>query len=681
MAITTRVALFGMLMGAFACGEQGVPQTPIDSQAQRFARPVSAFFSGVYPRFWGASPSITVDTARLSIDGEYPDRVVAQLPGLGVPCPAPLVNWTARRLFQTSSSPASIPRGMRRYCLYTWTGTGQPTAQAFQQGSSVESVRDHMAVAPASALTLAEVTQAGYAEEYGAAVGQPPVQTGLNAILPRIAILDTSPDSTLGTPGWHTLGLNDHGYALANMVQNLQIVPGLAGAPPASLVTTRLTMDLYVDPTTLEVERDPMGGGDFGTIGVLAEKIHEEVDAWRNRGVGEPLIVNLSLGWDPLYGGDAGTPDTWPFDVQAVYDALYEAACEGAVVVASSGNRAGGPDGAMNPIFPAAWGDRVVDDVGCADLLGGAPLDYADLDEKPLIYAVGGVDEEGRDLAVSRLNSRPAIVAYGDHAVDTDYLGAYTSILTGTSVSSAVVAAVAGVAWHNTPTRAGYEVMESVTESGWDTNDISNAFCAAGPGGCGPARVVDMCRAIQYTCMVKYPGDCVHVPPMAPCPVTPVDGTPDPADIASFESGAITMPLAFPFAPRAASDCSGGAIDLYNEDPWRASDPCPHQQYYDFAVEPWTQPQPTHDTCPPCYIDTGAGQVYLEWEGKLSDLDSLSLYLKDGSGNVKSYTTKSVPPTDTVIYTVSSSVFTGIETAWITGVMGEQSYSVAIELR
>lgn len=669
-----------------ACLASGGGSGPVEGDAERAVVSFVGYAGPLRPLVAGAG-LVARDLALSPVVGEYAPRVLFKVATSTTPCPVPNAGWAVRPLFASAALP-TVPPGLARYCLFEWVGTGAPVLPATGQ-TMLDQEPDHMAVTPQTAPSLVEITQEGFAAETAFALRTAPLHSADPAPLPRLALLDTSPSSDL-TPGgqaWMQVGRNDHGYTLANLLREMTIVEVEAVEPllpdpvfaPAVELRSRLAMDLYV-ATDGSVLRDPVGGGDFGTIALLAEAIHAEVEAWVADGRPGPLIVNLSLGWNPIWGGDDPSPAAWPLDVQAAYDAIYEASCRGALVVAAAGNRSGGPSGAVGPVYPAAWETRLLSDAQCLAIAGGVLSDYTAVDDRPVVYAVGAVDEHLVDLAISRVGSRPPRVAFGDHATGVDHLGAPMSILTGTSVSAAVVSAAAALVWHNLPSLQGWQVMQSLDGVSPTAGPVAPAFC---PGGsCGAAAVVNLCNALRQACEVDRPaGSCARVISPVDCAEPPVDGSPDPAEAALFASSTPTVALSFPYLPRAAVACGAGTIDLYHDEPWRAEDPCPDLQFYEFVVEPWTEPQPTHDICPPCYIEAATGVVYLEWEGRLGTMDSLTLTLQSTGGALRSFTTSKVPPADALTYTLSPALLVGVEKAWVTGVTAETAYTAGVELR
>ena len=167
--------------------------------------------------------------------------------------------------------------------------------------------------------------------------------------------------------------------------------------------------------------------------------------------------MNLSLGWDPALGG-LETPDSdIPAPALAVRTALEHAVCEGALVIAAAGNRSGGPTEETGPLLPAAWEERAGPTRARCEALGVTTRDQnfplpGQLAYRPLVFAAGGVRADDSPLFNSREGSEPRLVAFGDH-VKVPAPGAqegplWTGLLTGTSVSAAVVSASVAAAWY-----------------------------------------------------------------------------------------------------------------------------------------------------------------------------------------------------------------------------------------
>ena len=328
--------------------------------------------------------------------------------------------------------------GLDRFCVYTpEPGSDRP----FVAPPNLKAARDRLAIStagedlvPRSPLTdvshLNRVDQA-LSEEFLRETGQLPPDSGLPSGPPNVQItfLDTEPDGPLASSPPTPPG-PQHGFAVAHLAQELVCKAG-DGLCAATVLSKRALN--YQASSGLAHQLPSRLPGSIGTISDLAVAIAEAVLACPSE---KRLILNLSIGWDgeaDLDGNDAIDRDP---AVQSVYAALQFAAREGVLVIAAAGNRRGGGlDDSNWPILPAAW-----------DLWpAGKP--------SKLVYAVGGVDWQGLPLPNSRTNALPVRVAYGDHATLEvgNHSGVYTTVYTGSSVSTAVVSAAAAVIWHLLP--------------------------------------------------------------------------------------------------------------------------------------------------------------------------------------------------------------------------------------
>jgi hypothetical protein len=167
------------------------------------------------------------------------------------------------------------------------------------------------------------------------------------------------------------------------------------------------------------------------------------------------LIINLSLGWDPI--------KTDPDSLENVYMQmlLERAYCRGVLVIAAAGNETGS-EGA---VMPAALESQAPPRCGAS-----APATIY----RPLIHAVGAVDRYGERLALSRPWSEPRLVAYGSQVtVPTGAGQNLTPPLTGTSIAAAVVSGIAEVVWSARPRLDAAGVMTLIYESGDDLAPVS----------------------------------------------------------------------------------------------------------------------------------------------------------------------------------------------------------------
>ncbi|HSR53704.1 MAG TPA: S8/S53 family peptidase [Acidobacteriota bacterium] len=338
--------------------------------------------------------------------------------------------------------------------------------------------------------------------------------------------------------------------------------------------------------------------------------IWREVDKWRSEADRPPLILNLSVGWEPIH---ASATSTLGLQVRAV---LEDAVCRGALVVAAAGNRRSGPPELETPLLPAAF--ELVpapSAANCQALLedGASPGPESNTDYKPLVFAVGGVQPDDRRpykprlLSNSRPNATPRLVAYGDHAV-VSKRGRDRSlkILTGTSVSTLVVSAAAGERWRLDPDLGSFDLMQDLFNEGMETG-IRSDFD------------LDSARPLARQVFV-------HNKPAVPPPPWPAG---EPALV--LTSPAVSMSFS---AITSLNNCNPGILRGAQVS---AGDPelCP-QRLLDIRLQPGLGPQPDSGHNPGCRFGNGSpGTLWLEFDpcyrvqGKPVRLSDLTLIVAD----------------------------------------------------
>jgi hypothetical protein len=236
-----------------------------------------------------------------------------------------------------------------------------------------------------------------------------------------VAIIDDATPAGNGTT---------HGAMMSNLVENIisrtdNVVPG----PPGM-------------PGTRRVEVAPILMGYPATQSDLVNAIGLSL-AQSNQ---SKLVINLSLGWEALA------------DDTLVHLALTYARCKGALVFAAVGNKAPGTCESQQStmLWPAAWYTQTTNcsllnthgrtlPVALHTILGrGAGQSMTDSScTGPLVRAVSAVDEFDQPLLTNRSNV--GLTALGRLAVakSSEWVGP----ITGTSVSTAVVSAIAAVRW------------------------------------------------------------------------------------------------------------------------------------------------------------------------------------------------------------------------------------------
>jgi hypothetical protein len=524
----------------------------------------------------------------------------------------------------------SLPPGLCPFCLYEHPEAGgELTLAELPELAAIE--RDCMSVLPAASSLVGAAypdLQRRFLFQAAGIVDFPPqARAGSPAV--RLALLDTAPTSV--NPAANANNRSPHGYTLANMAKRL-------GCTAAGLCTAEVTSQLALpwvvyEPTSRALSvRDDVRGGFVGMIGELAEAIRAAVVAWQAAGSRQHLVLNLSVGWNPQFGGLEANVTDMPVAVQAVHAAFEDAACRGVAAVAAAGNLTWGPEvGPSNgPILPAAWERRgVPSEAQCAAALEpGATVgldDESSSSYRPLVYAMGAVNADNSRLGKARFRAEPRLVAFGDHGVvvgEAD--GKATAVLTGSSVSTLVTATA--LAWVESY-RPGLDVFEAVDQVYQDRPLVERRaeVCLGAPvgepcssGTAQPVRRVVVGQAAFAACKACEGPGC-------PKPCLEWKGEKPPGLAPSAYEGfasSQTVPLA---EVAAASSSTHGACP---PEEWRralraagrqsgperfhgagaaALQRCPHWQLYDTSFYAVTGTQPGSEPCPSCGFGGGGG--------------------------------------------------------------------------
>jgi subtilase family protein len=385
--------------------------------------------------------------------------------------------------------------GLDKFCVYTASGT----AGAFAKPPGlIKAARDRMGLSAAGHVPslgkIGDQIWPTLADEYVRQLGKVQFsKTATPAV--RLVFIDTQPTGE-GLP--ERPSRSWHGYSMAHLAR--QLLCGDPATPCAVQFATRLALRYdYYNKDMIFSPDDPGkdAGGSLGRISDLATAIVAEVDHWRRQDPDKKLILNLSVGWDGELHEAGRKAD---LDIRkaskldpaslAVYKALRYARRRGALVIAAAGNRRGGPEESTWPLLPAAW-----------ELRRPSWLPFG-LGPKR-VYAVGGIDWQGLPLSISRFGGKPRRVAYGDHAVARIAEDESTRIYTGTSVSTAVVSAIAAALWQLRPELRPGGVMRRMARSG-EPLDSRADFYAWKPLAklIGPPhlRRMSLCRSVLAVC-------------------------------------------------------------------------------------------------------------------------------------------------------------------------------------
>jgi hypothetical protein len=613
-------------------------------------------------------------------------------------CPVGGQPFVTRHLFSPNPvrtvEPNVVAPGLRRYCIYKaptdYEGNGripQELSRLLQPGQPggepplIALEPDRQALSAFGAASLDGVMQEVFAEEFKEHAGrlemlplsnpqfiQEPART-------RLSFLDSVPSFEPTANPTEQPSTSPHGHGLTNMAKSL-VCDEVDNC--AADISTQLALPLLNDGgTTVE---EPLYGGFFGTIGGLAQAISLEVDTWRRQAyaaqTNDHMVMNLSLGWSPDYGGSSGSFSSWPLDVQAVYSAVEDFVCRGGLIVAAAGNVTNGPSGNSGPILPAAWEQLPAPDRNrCKRLIGRSrqmDLTRSRSRYRPLLYAASGLDYRGRDIAISRDGARTRLAAYADHGVGIDHDGNFTGTLSGTSVSAMVVSSAAAVAWFYRPEKSAHDIMMDVYRGG-DYIRKRADFCLGRPSGC-PARTrrVTVCGAVRRACRG---GAGVHCPAaIARCP----GWDRSPADIAALDYGtfdAYSKGYFLEYTATTYTDPVCGAVELANSTGFTVTTTeCPESQSYGDGALPFTVPQPEGDPCPNCAAYFGSDTARLYNPYGFSGYSSPTLAVTSNTGTVTNYGLGSLSGTN-INLAFGTSVFSGASSVKFTAVKSGTSYS------
>ncbi len=501
--------------------------------------------------------------------------------------------WNACHLFGPNDY---SPSHSGRYCIYQYRGDN-PDLMAMERltetGRFLSLQPDILAVTGSGSQSLTELSWRYYENQFFThahkAVLQPP---SVSDIKVRLAILDTSPTMSPADRPENHPGRYPHGYTLVRMAREL--VCNLDKNPEACLsdVSTRLVLShtTHEPNALLSGSQDHQRGGYFGTIGDLALAVRQELDEWRQNNRRERLVINLSLAWHPKHGGMESDPARMPPAVQAVYEALEEASCEGVLVIAAAGNRIFGPDPHTGPLLPAGWERRPAPSAKTCKEKYFISHPTSNRLKGPLLFAAGGVraymdpQKPALLLANTPPGGAPKLLAYADHAVVESHIhDTPTSIMTGSSVSALVVSATAAAVLGYRPSLSADELMQRIHKNAHPSG-LNADFCLGGTldNPCPTptqAKVVRFCHTLQSFCK----------PGREACPPEP---------IACFRPE--STPLMGKFEAQ--------RIQL-TEIACSEKTPCPDLMYPDAQTQPWVLSQPGSIPCPPCKIRAAYGAV------------------------------------------------------------------------
>ena len=540
-------------------------------------------------------------------------------------------SWDGKQLFTKGSTwlknnGGPIPSALDEYYQFTWTDAQPPTetelADIYEE-PQIEALGPNCVAmsaqtSPTDSIlteTLGPVLRDIFHVRTGRASG---VDIGLPATStpePRVTVMvvDTQPNNLVVEP------TSKHGLQMGNIIADL--------ACPDDLASCRTEIEYVVGlPRDGLTAPDYIHGGIVGTHADLALGIYEALRRWEEanttRATPSQLIINLSVGWEPIiFGGDEAAPTA---AVEAIRTALQLASCKGALIVAATGNE-GDFCGTTGPLLPGGWETLPAPDAMECQLLG-APGGTQLGSYQPLVHAVGGMDSDLSPMPGTRDNANPRLVGAATNVVAGDPLHGG---LTGTSVGAAVATAAAALVWSYRDTLTGSEVMDRVYDSGGSLGGTTGDFALSGTT---PAEIrhVDACAALEAACNE----------PNANCPPMPLTCStalpPSSADIAAALSALSSVhtvalsPVSLPVIDSSCVDTCGTPVTVQ-----RAAGSTPNCAA--FTVDPTDHlinPTPDSIGCPTCGLQNAVLSLSLHPDYDEDPVEAVFVELIDAGGTV-----------------------------------------------
>jgi Subtilase family len=383
------------------------------------------------------------------------------------------------------------------FCVYRWAGAGLPSREDFQRikatpDSPILGISgDGSSVAGSTDKPLVPTSQIAF-ERQARGMDIPSwfkfYDQNLTSKVPVVvAVIDGSPTSKrLSAPD-----TSGHGFSVSRVIGGL-LCRDVDSDDCAKRVVPYLALPILAESPG-DFREDFVNGGRTGSFFQLYDAIEAAMQNWNPQS--HHLVINLSMGWDPV------KTDPGDENVERIKALLERASRMGALIVGASGNFSGS-DGPIGPgAFEAipAPGGPACEKPRAGSYRVGAP--YA-----PLVHSVGVVDLLDQRTPLDRRWGEPRLVAYGIN-ISPPALPGQASVppLSGTSMSTAVVSAIAAAVWTTRPELTAAQVMELVYQGGIELDGGERSkrarteYCLCEPyGPCDGLRVhrASMCGAL-----------------------------------------------------------------------------------------------------------------------------------------------------------------------------------------
>lgn len=565
-------------------------------------------------------------TAPTTADACPETRMVGLDPTPATNCPSSTdPNWQLKNLFPYGAASPEL----RNYCAYDWVASGSPTVGTLPKAGHPSPrhwlTADCQVVAPFShpyERRNAAMFETAFLDQVQA-LAAPPVGGGHPT---KVIVADTAPGAAFP---FGTAGRAGHGRAMSALVRRLACPQnGRPGTFCGAEVATEVALPMIRTPTGHRA--DLVNGGFFGRFTDIASAVHLGLHRGLARGTASGIIINLSLGWDGRWGGEipaTGWQDLPP-PVRAVYSALAEARCRQALVIAATGNDAGGPDRTLGAAYPAAWESEPAPDAPrCAPLGGGGSVPGAL--HNPLVFGVGGVDGADQTLINARPGDAPRIVAPAAHMSVSQGPHYQSPLYSGSSVAAAVATSAAAMAWTYQPWLNAEQVMDLVHGRAVSLGSVN---CVVGVGCFYPPRRVSVCRTVEAACA----GGVCTAPVCAPSPAF------RDARAHGFSTAGVPAPPSYTMT--SLTRVTPGlpcTRDIVGATAATTTFPCPSSQLYSAYASPFSGPQPGPRYCPSCSMINS--DIHIGIDAAITDhLSNPVLVVSFTSGGDAAYTIEGV---------------------------------------
>lgn len=426
----------------------------------------------------------------------------------------------------------------------------------------------------------------------------------------RVAVLDSASDSKSG----RVLDRMGHGRAVDRLIEEIAC-DGLSSC--ATEVVNYPSLPLLSDAQHA-LGIDALEAGALGTRGILAARIEQATADWLAQrdepGGARQLVINLSVGWSGCW---EGRRDLGAFLVRS---AIARATCQGALVVAASGNGdivPGCPQlatGTPHHMLPGLWGGTAVADTECKRL-GVDVTPTRSTATAPLLLGVGVVDEV--DRKPMSIDHEANVVAYGQNVVvsDGESDSGWTAALSGTSMGAAALSGMAAALWSYRPDLPRAQLVQILSNAAVPLRaaptPAGDFVCNdAFAGGCKEIKRLALCPALEQ----------LQVKPLAACEVPKAGEGTVPA-LQTLLATAVT---------RTAVDCAACA-----DSTCQAQCQVPHNAGDGDAQDvPWLVPQPKPPACGTCVLHADARRLQVQL---LKPVNNLRLVVRVGPTNFSYY--------------------------------------------